>query len=59
MAVAAFDEIERALAKFGDGPFFLGQFSQVSNHSSITLNCLSLVFSIYIYMFVSVFNLYW
>lgn len=28
-AAAAFDELEKALAKFNDGPFFLGQFSLV------------------------------
>ncbi|KAK4774863.1 hypothetical protein SAY86_009798 [Trapa natans] len=28
-AAAAFDEIEKALSKFNDGPFFLGQFSLV------------------------------
>lgn len=27
---AAFDDIESALSKFDDGPFFLGQFSLVS-----------------------------
>jgi hypothetical protein len=27
--VAALDKIEAALGKFGDGPFFLGQFSLV------------------------------
>ncbi|KMT00293.1 hypothetical protein BVRB_1g016480 [Beta vulgaris subsp. vulgaris] len=27
--IAAFDQIEDALSKFGDGPFFLGQFSAV------------------------------
>lgn len=28
----AFDYIESALSKYGDGPFFLGQFSLVSNN---------------------------
>ena len=28
-AGSAFDHIETALSKFEDGPFFLGQFSQV------------------------------
>lgn len=30
---AAFDYIEKAISKFDDGPFFLGQFSLVSNIS--------------------------
>lgn len=30
LAAAAFDEIENALSKFKDGPFFLGQLSLVS-----------------------------
>lgn len=40
---AAFDEIESALSKFEDGPFFLGQLSLVSD----TL-CASILHNFYV-----------